>query len=78
MRPEADGVLSTLNAVINSREALTTLLVVLVTSVVTWVISTFRRRRRFGWSVLYDEWINQGDPLARPVPGQAAVPSQNM
>jgi ABC-type phosphate transport system substrate-binding protein len=78
MRPEADGVLSTLNTVINSREALTTLLVALITGGVTWVISTFRRRRRFGWTVLYDEWINQGDPLARPAPEQAPGPSQNM
>jgi ABC-type phosphate transport system substrate-binding protein len=78
MRPEADGVLSTLNALINSREALTTLLVALVVGVVTWAASTFRRRRRFGWSVLYDEWINQGDPLARPATGLAPGPSQNM
>lgn len=78
MRPEADGVLSTLNTLINSREALTTLLVALVVGVVTWAASTFRRHRRFGWSVLYDEWINQGDPLARPATGQAPVPAQNM
>jgi hypothetical protein len=41
MRPEADEVLSTLNALINSREALTTLLVALVVGVVTWAASTF-------------------------------------
>ncbi len=40
-----------------------------------WLSRVIRRRRRFGWNVLYDEPINQGDPLARPRPapgGQAA------
>jgi hypothetical protein len=73
MRPEADGVLTTLNAWINTNELLTLLAVAAITGFAGWLFGATRRGRRFGWNVLYDEPINQGDPSARPGPGPAVA-----
>jgi hypothetical protein len=78
MHPEANGVLVWLNALINTPQVLTALLVALIGGVGGWAVGTYRRRRRFGYSVLYDEAINQGDPFEHTAPGPAPVPGQNM
>jgi phosphate transport system substrate-binding protein len=77
VHPEADGVLASLNSWINSRELFTTLSIAAVTGLIGWAIGLPRRRRRLGVNVLYDEPINQGDPVARR--GQDDAPlSPNM
>lgn len=64
MYDSASGIFSTLNLLIDSREALTTLLIALITGLGGLVLAAVRQRRRISWSVLYDEPINQG--LVRP------------
>lgn len=66
MHPEAERVLTTINAWFNTNEALTLLAVAAVSAFIGWLFRVARRGRRFGWSVLYDEAINQGDPSAGP------------
>ena len=78
MHPEANGFLVWLNSQINTPQVLTALLVALIGGIAGWAVTTYRRRRRFGYSVLYDEAINQGDPFTHTAPGQAPAPSQNM
>jgi phosphate transport system substrate-binding protein len=46
MYPGADGILATLNAVINSNELLSGVLVALVAAIIGWVISALRRRHQ--------------------------------
>lgn len=77
MHPQADGFLSHLNSFIISSQVLAGLAGAVVVGLAGWVYRVIGRRRRFGWNVLWDEPINQGDPLARPRPapgGQAAQP----
>jgi phosphate transport system substrate-binding protein len=64
MYPQADGVITSVNTWVNTNEAATLLLVAAISAAcgLLWQRMT-RRRRRLGWSVLYDEPINQGDPL---------------
>ncbi|MGW2054088.1 PstS family phosphate ABC transporter substrate-binding protein [Streptomyces sp. NPDC001840] len=57
---QASGIVSDLNAVIDSREALTTLICALITGAIGLVVSVLRRRRQLSWSVLFDEPINRG------------------
>lgn len=40
--------------------------------------TAFRQGRRFGWSVLYDERINQDDPTPPPPQGSVQASHQNM
>lgn len=72
MRPEADAILVSLNSWINSRELFTTLIIAALTGLIGWAIGLPRRRRRLGMNVLYDEPINQGDPVARRPQGEAS------
>jgi len=46
MYPEADGILSTLNAAINSNGLLSALLVALIVAVIGWAVSLLRRRHQ--------------------------------
>jgi phosphate transport system substrate-binding protein len=62
---EADGIITTVNTWINTPQVLTTLLIAAISGLAGWVLQAYSRRRRFGWNVLYDEQINQGDPSAR-------------
>jgi ABC-type phosphate transport system substrate-binding protein len=86
MHVEADGILTTLNAWINTPEVLTLLVVAAVSGSIGWLLRTARQGRRFGWNVLYDEPINQGDPSpghghapgADAETGQSPTLSQNM
>ena len=66
MQPEASRILTTLNSWVNTNEVLTLLVVAAISGVAGWLFRVTRRGRRFGWSVLYDEPINQGDPSAKP------------
>jgi phosphate transport system substrate-binding protein len=75
VRVEAVGVLEHINAVIDSREVLTALLIALVTGAVGVVWAAFRRRRLIVWSVLYDEPINQG-PVIPDGPNMWEIASQ--
>lgn len=87
MHMEASRLLTTLNTWIYTPEVLTTLIVAAVSGLVGWLARTYSQRRRFGWNVLYDEQINQGDPSARrggeqreqlAQDEQSLAPSQNM
>ncbi len=73
MHPEASRILTTLNSWVNTNEVLTLLVVATISGVAGWLFRVTRRGRRFGWSVLYDEPINQGDPSAK-----ASAPSKDM
>ncbi|MEV0038010.1 substrate-binding domain-containing protein [Streptomyces sp. NPDC050804] len=57
---QASGILSDLNSMIDSREALTTLTCALITGAIGLLVTAVRRRRQIGWSVLFDEPINRG------------------
>jgi hypothetical protein len=55
------------------------LVVAAIVGLVGWSNRSIIRRRRFGWSVLYDEVINQGDPVAPSAPGEdGSASAQNM
>jgi phosphate transport system substrate-binding protein len=80
MSPQADGVITSINSWVNTNEAATLLLVAAIGAVcgLAWQRLT-RQRRRFGWTVLYDEPINQGDPLTPAAAnGSSPAAQQNM
>jgi ABC-type phosphate transport system substrate-binding protein len=55
------------------------LVVAAIVGLVGWSNRSIIQRRRFGWSVLYDEAINQGDPVAPSAPGEdGSASAQNM
>ena len=60
----AEGVLPRINKWLTETQVLSGLAGVLLTGLVAWLYGLIRQRRRFGWNVLYDEPINQGDPSA--------------
>lgn len=80
MQPQADSLFATVNSFFNSTAVLTGLATAFGTPMFGLVVRAFRRRRRFGWNVLYDEPINQGDPLVRHPRNRDDGPptSQNM
>lgn len=55
MHPEASRILTTLNSWVNTNEVLTLLVVATISGLAGWLAQVVRRRRKFGWCVLYDE-----------------------
>jgi ABC-type phosphate transport system substrate-binding protein len=65
----AQGALEQVNALIDSREVLTTLVIAALTGVVGAVVAAYRRRRRITWQVLYDEQVNSSEFAKDPPSG---------
>ena len=71
MHPQADGFLSTLNVWIDTPQVFSGLIGAAITGVVGLLISAYVGRRRLGYTVLYDQPVNQGHPGERAAAGQA-------
>jgi ABC-type phosphate transport system substrate-binding protein len=67
LHPLADGFLSTLNAWIDTPQVFSGLIGAAITGIVSLSASAYVGRRRLGYTVLYDQQINQGDPVRRPL-----------
>jgi hypothetical protein len=67
MHPQADGFLSTLNAWIDTPQVFSGLIGAAITGLVSLLAGAYVGRRRLGYTVLYDQQINQGDPVRRPL-----------
>ncbi|HVT67851.1 MAG TPA: substrate-binding domain-containing protein [Trebonia sp.] len=91
MHPLASGFLTTLNAWIDTPQVFSGLVGAAITGLVSLLVSAYVGRRRLGYTVLYDQPVNQGDPAEQaaaaqsaaqrgdaPPDGQRATPSQHM
>lgn len=76
MHPEASRILTTLNSWVNTNEVLTLLVVATISGLAGWLAQVVRRRRKFGWCVLYDERINLSHP-SNPNPSMWQVVYQD-
>jgi ABC-type phosphate transport system substrate-binding protein len=63
----ADGFLSTLSAWTGGSQFLGGLIIAAVGGIASLLVSAYVGRRRLGYTVLYDQQINQGDPVRRPL-----------
>ncbi len=87
MHPLADGFFSTLNAWIDTPQVFSGLVGAAITGLGSIMVGTYVGRRRLGYTVLYDQPVNHGDPAHRALdaavvgaggPGGPAVPSLHM
>jgi phosphate transport system substrate-binding protein len=60
----ASGVITSINSWIDTPEIFATVIGGAITGAVALAVGGYRARRRLGYSVVYDEAINQGDPWA--------------
>jgi ABC-type phosphate transport system substrate-binding protein len=79
----ASGAISSINSLINTPEIFATLITAAITGLIALLVRIFSTRRRLGYSVIYDEAINQDDPLAERGPAHRVTggykdPAQHM
>src|SRR6516164_6958081 len=67
MHPMANGFLSTLSAWTGGPQLFGGLIIAAIGGIASLLVGAYVSRRRLGYTVLYDQQINQGDPVRRPL-----------